>query len=58
LRQNLAEHLPSELWLNRNAVGMGIASLLSDASHEMTTAALPGFMRANEFFELLAKVLC
>ncbi|MGH9444471.1 MAG: MFS transporter [Terriglobia bacterium] len=35
---------PREAWLNRNVVGMGIASLLSDASHEMATAVLPGFL--------------
>jgi MFS family permease len=33
-------------WLNRNVVGMGLASLLSDASHEMATAVLPGFLQA------------
>ena len=31
-------------WLNRNVVGMGLTSLLSDAGHEMATAALPGFL--------------
>jgi len=30
-------------WLNRNVVGMGLTSLLSDAGHEMATAFLPGF---------------
>lgn len=33
-------------WLNRNVVGMGLASLLSDAGHEMATAVLPGFLAA------------
>ena len=33
-------------WLNRNVVGMGLTSLLSDASHEMATAVLPGFLTA------------
>jgi len=33
-------------WLNRNVVGMGLTSLLSDVSHEMATAALPGFLTA------------
>ncbi|MGH9355962.1 MAG: MFS transporter [Terriglobia bacterium] len=37
-------HEPS--WLNRNVTGMTLASLLSDASHEMATAALPGFLEA------------
>ena len=31
-------------WLNRNVVGMGLTSLLSDAGHELATALLPGFM--------------
>jgi MFS family permease len=30
-------------WLNRNVLGMALTSLLSDASHEMATAVLPGF---------------
>lgn len=33
-------------WLNRNVVGMSLTSLLSDASHEMATAVLPGFLQA------------
>jgi MFS family permease len=40
-----AERQP-ETWLNRNVVGMGLASLLSDVSHEMATAVLPGFLTA------------
>ena len=31
-------------WLNKNVVAMGFTSLFSDASHEMTTAALPSFL--------------
>jgi MFS family permease len=31
-------------WLNRNVVGMGVTSFLSDACHEMATAVLPGFL--------------
>jgi MFS family permease len=31
-------------WINPNVVGMGLASLLSDAGHELATALLPGFM--------------
>jgi MFS family permease len=31
-------------WLNRNVVGMGFTSFLSDASHEMATAVLPAFL--------------
>lgn len=31
-------------WLNRNILGMGMASLFSDMSHEMTTAVLPIFL--------------
>jgi MFS family permease len=41
--------LPSQeprAWLNRNIMAMGATSLLSDASHEAATAALPGFLAA------------
>jgi MFS family permease len=31
-------------WLNRNILGMGLASLLSDFGHEMATAILPLFI--------------
>lgn len=34
----------SSHWLNRNVVGMGITSFLSDACHETATAVLPGFL--------------
>jgi MFS family permease len=33
-------------WLNRNVVGMGLTSFLSDAGHEMATSVLPGFLAA------------
>lgn len=33
-------------WLNRNVIGMGLTSLLSDVSHEAATAVLPLFMTA------------
>lgn len=33
-------------WLNRNVMGMGLTSFLSDAGHEMATAVLPGFLAA------------
>ena len=33
-----------EPWLNRNVVGMGVSSLLSDWGHEMATAVLPLFI--------------
>jgi MFS family permease len=35
---------PRVAWLNRNVLGMGLTSLLSDAGHEMATVALPGFL--------------
>ena len=35
-----------ERWLNRNVMGMGVTSLLSDWGHEMATAVLPAFMAA------------
>ena len=37
---------PRAAWLNRDVFGMGLTSLLSDAGHEMATAALPGFFAA------------
>jgi len=37
---------PRERWLNRNVMGMGVTSLLSDWGHEMATAVLPAFMAA------------
>ncbi len=37
-------HTPPGRWLNRNVVGMGLTSLLSDASHEMATSVLGGFL--------------
>jgi len=33
-------------WLNRNVIGFGLTSLLSDFCHEMATAVLPQFMQA------------
>lgn len=35
---------PARAWLNRNVLGMGITSFLSDACHEMATTVLPGFL--------------
>jgi MFS family permease len=32
-------------WLNRNVLGMGLTSLLSDLGHESATAVLPAFLR-------------
>jgi len=31
-------------WLNKNILGFGLASLMSDFGHEMTTAILPSFL--------------
>src|SRR5690242_3694773 len=31
-------------WLNRTVLGIGLASLLSDVSHEIATAILPAFL--------------
>jgi MFS family permease len=42
-----AHHAPSAApkhWLNRNILGMGLASLFSDMNHEMATAVLPLFL--------------
>ncbi len=38
------EALAGRGWLNRNVVGMGVTSLLSDVGHETVTALLPGFL--------------
>ena len=37
--------LGGDRWLNRNVLGMGLTSLLSDAGHEMATAILAGFLK-------------
>lgn len=40
-----SEQLPKpKRWLNRNILGMGLASLFSDMNHEMATAVLPVFL--------------
>jgi MFS family permease len=45
--QSTSESAATELpWLNRNVIGMGLTSFLSDASHEIATAILPLFMAA------------
>ena len=35
---------PSSHWLNRTVLGVGLASLFSDWSHEIATAVLPAFL--------------
>jgi hypothetical protein len=35
---------PSKCWLNRTVLGIGLASLFSDWSHESATAAMPAFL--------------
>jgi MFS family permease len=37
---------PGEKWLNRNVVGMALASFFSDAGHEAATSILPLFLIA------------
>src|SRR5512135_2222317 len=42
---NAAPPHPSRVrWLNRTVLGIGLASLLSDWSHETATAVLPAFL--------------
>jgi MFS family permease len=41
---NTAARAGRHRWLNRNVMGMGVTSLLSDAGHEMATTVLPGFL--------------
>ncbi|MBI3725878.1 MFS transporter [bacterium] len=36
--------MPKPAWLNRNIVGMSLASFFSDLCHEAATAALPAFL--------------
>lgn len=36
--------LQTESWLNRNVIGMGLTSFLSDLGHEIATALLPLFL--------------
>ena len=38
------EGTKKDKWLNKNVVGMGLTSFFSDASHEMATTVLPGFL--------------
>lgn len=35
---------PKSAWLNRTVIGIGLASLFSDWSHEIATAAMPAFL--------------
>ena len=35
---------PAQSWLNRTVLGIGLASLFSDWSHEIATAVLPAFL--------------
>ena len=34
----------SKRWLNRTVLGIGLASLFSDWSHEIATAVMPAFL--------------
>jgi MFS family permease len=44
---NLEKQVPTtEKWLNRNILGFGLTSFLSDFCHEMATAVLPQFIQA------------
>ena len=36
-----------EHWFNRSVFGMGLTSFFSDASHEMATSVLPGFLNQS-----------
>ncbi len=40
------KELPTEHWLNRTVLGVGLTSLFSDWSHEIATAVLPAFLAA------------
>ncbi|HET7485945.1 MAG TPA: MFS transporter [Solirubrobacterales bacterium] len=40
----MPEHAGNHPWLNRTTLGISLASLLSDVSHELATAVLPAFL--------------
>lgn len=42
--EEVTEGTKKDKWLNKNVVGMGLTSFFSDASHEMATTVLPGFL--------------
>ena len=44
LEERPAGKLMSKHWLNRTVLGIGLASLLSDTSHEIATTILPAFL--------------
>ncbi|MHB8521446.1 MAG: MFS transporter [Limisphaerales bacterium] len=43
-RMNIKEQCSRPHWLNRTVLGIGLASLFSDWSHEMATTVLPAFL--------------
>jgi hypothetical protein len=42
----VSETSPTQSWLNRTVLGVGLTSLFSDWSHETATAVLPAFLAA------------
>jgi len=46
MREISSSSTPSERWLTRGVVGIGLASLFSDWGHEAATAILPAFLVA------------
>lgn len=42
--QKFDEHTKRGCWLNRTVLGIGLASLFSDWSHEMATTVMPAFL--------------
>ena len=47
MTKNTTEHTPAPVnkrWLNRTVLGIGLASLFSDWSHEMATTVMPAFL--------------
>jgi hypothetical protein len=43
---------PAKRWLNRTVLGIGLASLFSDWSHEIATAVMPAFLATMGGFGL------
>jgi MFS family permease len=44
IRENSSEPVAPRRWLNRTVLGIGLASLFSDWSHEIATTVMPAFL--------------
>ena len=46
VNESVSAPRPSAAWLNRSTIGVTLASLFSDVSHELGTAVLPAVLLA------------